>query len=273
MAEEQANYLLAGQPGELERLQLQARVLEPDAEIMLDQIGLHAGWHCLDLGCGAMGVLGPLSRRVKANGKVVGLDVDPKLLDAARVLVEEEGWDNVELREGDALQTHLPPASFDVVHARFLFAPLRHEEALLREMLALTCPGGVVAIQEPDISAWTYCPAHPTWPKFKDAIIGAYNAGGGNMNAGQQTYGLLCQAGLENVQIRVAVVALPPAHPFLRLAIQFATSLRQRIVEGGFLTEQELDDAMEACEVSAQDPGTFGISFLVTQVWGWKPQA
>lgn len=101
----------------------------------------------------------------------------------------------------------------------------------------------------------------------------AYNAGGGNMNAGQQTYGLLCQAGLENVQIRVAVVALPPAHPFLRLAIQFATSLRQRIVEGGFLTEQELDDAIKACEVSAQDPGTFGISFLVTQVWGRKPQA
>ena len=273
MAEEQASYLLAGQSGELERLQLQARVLESDAEAMLDQIGLHAGWHCLDLGCGAMGILGPLSRRVGASGKVVGMDVDPKLLDAARVLAQEDGWDNVELTEGDALQTHLAPASFDFVHVRFLFAPLRHEEALLREMLALTCPGGVVAIQEPDISAWTYCPAHPTWPKFKDAIIGAYNAGGGNMNAGQQTYGLLCQAGLENVQIRVAVVALPPAHPFLRLAIQFATSLRQRIVEGGFLTEQELDDAMEACEVSAQDPGTFGISFLVTHVWGWKPQA
>ena len=53
------NYLLAGGTAELERLQLQARVWEPDAEVMLDQIGLQAGWRCLDLGCGAMGILGP----------------------------------------------------------------------------------------------------------------------------------------------------------------------------------------------------------------------
>jgi SAM-dependent methyltransferase len=274
MAEGQTNYLLAGQRGELERLQLQARVLEPDAEAMLDQIGIQSGWHSLDLGCGAMGILGPLSRRVGSRGKVVGMDIDPTLIDAARVLGQEEGWDNVELREGDARQTHLAPASFDVVHARFLLAPLRqHEAALLREMLALTRPGGVVALQEPDASSWTFCPAHPTWEKLKDAIIGAYNAGGGDINAGRRTYALLRQAGLENVQIRAAVVALPPAHPFLRAAIQFATSLRQRIIEGRFLTEQELDEAIKACEVSAQDPGIFGVSFLVTQVWGWKPHA
>lgn len=274
MPEEQADYLLAGQAGELERLQLQARVLEPDAEAMFDQIGVQPGWHGLDLGCGAMGTLGVLSRRVGASGKVVGIDIDSKLIDAAHVLVKEEGWDNVELMVGDALQTHLAPACFDLVHARFLFAPLRqHEKAILHEMLTLTRPGGVVAIQEPDTSSWTFCPAHPTWEKFKDAIIGAYNAGGGDFNAGQWTYGMLRQAGLDNVQIRAAVVALPPAHPFLRAAIQFATSLRQRIVEGGFLTEQGLDDAIEACEESAQDPGTFGVSFLVTQVWGWKPHA
>jgi ubiquinone/menaquinone biosynthesis C-methylase UbiE len=164
MAEGQANYLLAGQRGELERLQLQARVFEPDAEAMLDQIGIQSGWHGLDLGCGAMGILGPLSRRVGTSGKVVGLDVDPKLIDAARVLGQEEGWDNVELREGDALQTHLAPASFDVVHARFLLAPLwQHKDSLLREMLALTRPGGVVVLQEPDASSWTFYPTHPIW--------------------------------------------------------------------------------------------------------------
>jgi SAM-dependent methyltransferase len=274
MAEEQTSYLLAGQAGELERLQLQARVLEHDAEAMLDQIGIQSGWHGLDLGCGAMGVLGPLSRRVGRHGKVVGMDIDSKLIDAARTLVKAEGWDNVELWEGDALRTHLAPASFDIVHARFLLAPLwQHKDTLLREMLALTRPGGVVALQEPDVSSWTLCPPPPFWAKFKDAIVGAYNAGGSDINAGQHTYGLVRQAALENVQIRAATVALPPTHPFLRAPIQFAASLRQRIVEGGFLTEPELDEAIEACEVSAQAPETFGVSFLVTQVWGWKSHA
>ena len=97
--EGQDNYFLAGGAAELERLQLQARVLEPDAEAMLDQIGIQPGWRCIELGCGAMGILGPLSQRVGASGKVVRLDVDAKLLATARALVE--GWNNFKLVEGD----------------------------------------------------------------------------------------------------------------------------------------------------------------------------
>src|SRR5215831_1583540 len=71
MTDASEKYLLAGGAAELERLQLQARVWEPEAETMLDHIGLEAGWHCLDLGCGAMGILGPLARRVGPSGQVV----------------------------------------------------------------------------------------------------------------------------------------------------------------------------------------------------------
>jgi hypothetical protein len=52
------NYLLAGGSAELERLRLQARVWEPEAEALLDRIGVQAGWRCVDLGCGAMGFWG-----------------------------------------------------------------------------------------------------------------------------------------------------------------------------------------------------------------------
>jgi ubiquinone/menaquinone biosynthesis C-methylase UbiE len=62
MAESTEQYLLAGSAAELERLGLQARVWDPEAGAMLDRIGLQPGWHCLDLGCGAMGIWGPLSR-------------------------------------------------------------------------------------------------------------------------------------------------------------------------------------------------------------------
>lgn len=55
-------YLLASGP-ELERLRLQAKMWEPEAERCLDLVGIRDGWHCIDLGCGAQGVLEPLSRR------------------------------------------------------------------------------------------------------------------------------------------------------------------------------------------------------------------
>ena len=271
MTDASENYLLAGGVAELERLQLQARVWFPDAEVMLAHIGLQAGWRCLDLGCGAMGILGPLSRQVGPTGQVIGVDLDAKQLAAARAYIQETGMHNVEIVEQDAYHTTLPRESFDLVHVRFVFAPVGRDEDLIREMVALTRPGGVVAIQEPDATCWNCFPPHGAWDRLKGAILAAFKRGGGDFNVGQRTYGMLQQAGLEEVRIRAAVIALHNGHPYMRLPIQFATSLRPRIVDGGLLTEVELDEALAVCEEIAKNPDTFVMSFIVTQVWGRKP--
>jgi hypothetical protein len=53
----------------------------------------------------------------------------------------------VEILKRAIYDTRLPREAFDFVHARLASAsPARHE-ALLDEMLAVTRPGGVVAIQ------------------------------------------------------------------------------------------------------------------------------
>ena len=270
MTDASENYLLAGGAAELERLQLQARVWEPEAEVMLDQIGLQAGWQCLDLGCGAMGILGPLSRRVGPTGRVMGVDLDARQLAAARAFVQEAGLHNVENIEQNAYHTGFPRESFDLVHVRFVFAPVGRDEDLLGEMVALTKPGGIVAIQEPDATCWNCFPQHEAWDRLKGAILAAFKQGGGDFNAGQRTYGMLRQAGLEEVRIRAAVVALHNGHPYMRLPIQFATSLRQRILDARLLTEAQLEEALAACEKITRNPETFVMSFIVTQVWGRK---
>jgi SAM-dependent methyltransferase len=265
-----SSYLLAGGSAELERLRLQARVWEPEAEALLDRMGVQAGWRCIDLGCGAMGILGPLSRRVGPQGHVIGVDTDATQLAAARAFVQEYHLDNVELLDQDAYHTTLRRASFDCIHVRFVFAPVGRDAELLQEMLALTRPGGVVAIQEPDATSWQCYPAHPAWDRLKEAILAAFARGGGDFNAGQRTFGMLRRAGLEDVHMRAAVVALHDTHPYKRLPIQFATSLRKRIVDGGILSEAELESAIAACEQIASDPETVVMSFIVTQVWGRK---
>ncbi len=72
-------------------------------------------------------------------------------------------------------------------------------------------------------------------------------------------------------RLRAAVVALQDGHPYMRLPIQFATTLRARILDGGLMTAEELDVAMAGCEAVAKDPDTTVTSFVVTQVWGRKP--
>jgi hypothetical protein len=77
---------------------------------------------------------------------------------------------------------------------------------------------------------------------------------------------------LDNVQIRAAIIALQDQHPYKRLPVQFATSLRKRILDAGILSELELDHFIAECEQLADDPETIVLSFIVTQVWGRKAQ-
>jgi SAM-dependent methyltransferase len=202
--------------------------------------------------------------------RTFGVDLDAKQLAAARAFVQEAELRNVEIVEQDVYHTTFPRESFDLVHVRFVFAPVGQDEDLVREMVALTKPGGIVAIQEPDATCWNCFPQHRAWDRLKGAILDAFKQGGGDFNAGQRTYGMLRQAGLEEVRIRAAVIALQNGHPYMRLPIQFATSLRQRILDAELLTEVELDEALSACEEIARNPETFVMSFLVTQVWGRK---
>ena len=48
---------------------------------------------------------------------------------------------------------------------------------------------------------------------------------GGDLDAGRQHLQLLRKFGIEG-NVSAEVVALPPGHPYLRLPLQFATSLR-----------------------------------------------
>jgi ubiquinone/menaquinone biosynthesis C-methylase UbiE len=265
------DYVLSDSASELERLRLQARVWEPETEAWLDRLGTTEGWHCLDLGCGAMGILGPLARRVGPSGRVVGVDIDPVQLRGARAFVAENALTNVEILESDAYASPLPAGSFDLTHVRFLFAPVGRDAELMNELWRLTKPGGIIAIQEPDAAAWRCYPLSEAWDRLKAAIVEAFRRGGGDFDAGRRTYMMLRDRGAENVQMRAAVVALAPGDPYLRLPIQFATSLRSRILDGGLMSRSELDAAIGECEKVAADPRTTGVTFVVTQVWARKP--
>lgn len=264
-------YLLSNSSNELERLRVQAQVWEPEVLNMLNLIGLKTGTRCIDLACGPTGILALLSRAVGSQGQVIGLDMDTTQLTAARAFIQENDLSNVEIMEGDAYATGLPDASFDFVHARFIFAPVGRDDELLREMLRLLRPGGTIAIQEPDASCWNYYPGSPAWDRLKETILAAFRRGGGDLNAGQRMYGMLRRAGLESVRIRAAVIALQNNHPYMALPIQFATSLRQRILDGNLMTEAELDQVVAECQELVAHPNTMATSYIVNQVWGQKP--
>lgn len=263
------DYVLSN-AAEAERLRIQARVWEPDVQTLLELVGVKPGSTCLDMGCGAMGILGPLSRRVGPHGRVLGVDRDPRLLAAARAYVQEEGLVNVELLERDALTTGLPRASYDLVHARFVLAFGRSHE-LLREMLDLVRPGGLVVAQETDQSSWNFFPPRPVWARLKQTIEATFKHFGGDANIGQQLYPMFRRAGLQDVRVRAAVLALQDSHPYMRMPIIAATGMRDVIIGANLMTAAELDATLAEMEQLVSDPETYTVTFTVTQVWGRKP--
>jgi SAM-dependent methyltransferase len=262
---ENPEYLLAGQASELERLQLQSRVLEPSGRRLLEEIGDGGGRRALDVGCGVLGWLRVLSEWVGPDGDVTGTDTDPAMLAAADRFATEEGLGNVGLVKDDLFASELEPDSFDLVHARAEICPLGRAQEQMETYVRLARPGGTIVLEDPDTGSWHFNPPAPALERLIELIEEAFLASGGDWKAGRNHLHLLREFGIEG-NVRAEVVALPPGHPYLRLPLQFATALEKRLLT--LVSADELERLRHEGEVELQEPGRWGTTFTLLQCWG-----
>jgi tRNA A58 N-methylase Trm61 len=83
------------QPCSVSGAKLRTGVIRSQTARLLDQLGIKQGSRCLDVGCGGGHVVAELARRVGPRGSVLGLDLDPTVLELAAQ--EVEGVGNVTL--------------------------------------------------------------------------------------------------------------------------------------------------------------------------------
>ena len=264
MESKSGEYLLAGQPTELERLQLQSRVWEPAGRDLLARIPAMPGCRAVEVGCGVMGWLRILSDWVGVNGVVVGSDVDDKMLAMAERFVDSERLFNVSLVKDDLFATTLAPHSFDLLHARFQIAPLGRAEEQVDAYVRLLKPGGVLVVEDPEMGSWRVNPGGPAVQRLIALIEQGFLAGGGNFNAGRELPSLLRKRGLEPT-VRAQALALAPGHPYLRLPLQFAAALRPRLET--LVPKAELSELLATVEVELARPGTWGTTFTLIQAY------
>ena len=258
-------YLLADQPSELERLQLQSRVWEPSGRRLLDEIGEGRGDRVLDVGCGAIGWLRLLSGWVGPDGEVVGTDIDDAMLAAAGQFVDSEGLGNVVLMKDDLFASKLESSSFDLVHARFQIAPLGRGPDQIANHVRLLRPGGTVALEEWDVSSWNFNPPVRALDSLVELIGQSFAQSGGDMHVGRKLLDLLRGFGIEG-NVRAEVLALPPGHPYLRLPLQFAAALEERLLS--IVTVEELEQLRKESDAELEEPGRWGTTFTLVQCWG-----
>ncbi|MEM9916423.1 MAG: metalloregulator ArsR/SmtB family transcription factor [Planctomycetota bacterium] len=105
-------------------------------------LGLLPGdWTVADFGCGTGTLAADLAPNVQ---RVVGIDNSPAMLEAAATQIQ--GFDNVELKQGQLTAAPLEDSSYDAVLCVLVLTYLDDPAAVLAEMARVLKPGGKAVV-------------------------------------------------------------------------------------------------------------------------------
>ena len=129
----------------------------------LDALSVEEGQTICDLGCGNGYHSLELAKRVGPEGRVIGVDIQPEMLDLLKVRAREQGIRNVDLIVGEIHDPRLEKESCDLILMADVYHELSHPAEVLALLRSALKPGGrVVALEFRGED-----PAVPIKPKHK----------------------------------------------------------------------------------------------------------
>jgi len=146
-----ANALGVPSPDKVEYMADAAELGRDYKHQLLTSLDLRHGDTVLDVGCGPGMDLPVMADAVTTSGRVIGIDVEPAMVAAARSLLNY--YPQVEVRQGDA---HALPVDDGTADRARMDRALQHVEnpsGVLAELHRALKPGGLLRIAEPDWDA------------------------------------------------------------------------------------------------------------------------
>jgi ubiquinone/menaquinone biosynthesis C-methylase UbiE len=117
-------------------------------DVTLKRIGLRPGQKVLEIGPGPGRLLIPAAQRVLPGGEVVGIDIQPGMIERLKARAKHAQVANLTAILGDAAQPIVPEASFDVAFLVTTLGEIPDRPAVLAQCYRALKPGGVLSITE-----------------------------------------------------------------------------------------------------------------------------
>lgn len=221
------------------------------APYLVDVAGVEPDQSVLDVACGTGVVAREAADRIVGRGRVVGLDLNPGMLEVASRLRPDIEW-----QQGDAGELPFPDESFDVVLCQAALMFFEDRARAIREMARVVVPDGTVAIQ-----TWASLEAQPGYGPFIE--VTARHAGPESIDLLSSYWvlgdldlvgSLFDAAGLEVIttQTRLGTAMFDSIDEFVRTEVE-ATPLVDRITAE--IYDAILRDARTALESFANGQG------------------
>jgi ubiquinone/menaquinone biosynthesis C-methylase UbiE len=269
-------YVMGHSPIEYERLEIQARVMEPLTDSMFRHAGLAPGMRVLDIGCG-VGDVSFLARRfVGESGEVIGVDSDPGCVEVAKRRAAQRGLTNVRFEIVDFRQfTSQHP--FDAVVGRLILMYQGDRIAAIQHCLSLLKPDGLLALQDVllESSATRSFPEIPLFHAYTHFCAEALRRGGAHVRNGIDLPRLFEQAGLAVAGTEWGQISAEKRDDlFFRYLDKFIQPFMPKIVEFGIATESEMQADTIAQrirdQVAAKD--ALLVWYPIVATWARKPR-
>ena len=199
---------------------------------------------------------------------MVGIDLDPIVVDLARLDAKAAGLDNIEFRCGQA--DEIEAGHYDVAYARFLLSHVSDPSQIVEAMTEAVRPGGAVVIEDIDFTGYFCYPPCPSHDRYVEWYRETVRRRGGDADLGPRLPSLLHQVGLEGIGVRVwqecALEGEAKLIPPLTLA-----RIADSVVAEGVAPIDEVEKAVAELYEHGASEGTLMGMPRVIQAWAWKP--
>ena len=171
------------------------------------------GHRVLEVGSGTGIVARDAAALVGPRGRVIGVDPSRVMTEAARRIARPLGLGRRLVHEvGDGARLRFATGRFDRVVAVTVLLHVKDSDAILREMLRVTRPGGILAVQDQDFGALTLDhPDRALTARIMDGVVGRMYP---DPWSGRTLFGRLVRLGLKRARLFVDVFQDTTLEPY-----------------------------------------------------------
>ncbi len=254
---------------ELERLKVQARLIEPITRRWLVESGIEVGMRVLDVGSGVGDVALLAAELVGAAGEVIGTDRVGAPLTVATERARARSV-NARFVEGDPSEMNFD-GPFDAIVGRYVLMYQADPAAMVRKLVARVRPGGVVMFHEPYRDGVRSFPPVPTYDRGWQLVDDAFRGTGADPIVGVKLHAVFVAAGLPAPTMRMESVIAGGADcsDHIHFEVDPVRTLLPQMERLGLATAAEIDIDSYAARVREELLTTGGVIIGRSEVGAW----